>query len=70
MKESEILYENGPFWVKAAEFGTGRLRPKSKGYEVYKNGVTHAKRVAIIGFAGEKGLARAKAEADKRASEN
>ena len=46
---TKILYENGPFWVCAAEFGSGRFKPKSKGFEVYENGVTHATRRAVIG---------------------
>jgi hypothetical protein len=64
---TRILYENGPFWVCAAEFGSGRFKPKSKGFEVYENGVTHSTRRAIIGHEGEAGLKRAIAEADRRA---
>ena len=64
---TRILYENGPFWVTAAEFGTGRFEPKGKGFEVYENGVTHSTRRAIIGWVGEKGLTRAIAEADRLA---
>jgi len=67
MTEDDILYENGNFWVCRKQFGSGRFRPKSEGYEVYENGITHSKRVAIIGYAGEEGLKRAIAEADKRA---
>jgi hypothetical protein len=60
MKEQEILYENGPFWVcRGQQFG--------KGFEVYRAGVTHSVRVAVIGYEGQVGLDRAKAEADKRA---
>lgn len=65
---TQVLYENSPFWVCAAEFGSGRFRPKSKGYEVYENGVTHATRRAIIGSEGPEWFERAKAEADKRAN--
>lgn len=63
------LYENGRHFVVAAEFGTGRFKPKSKGFEVYQSGVTCARRVAIIGFEGAEGFERAKAECDKRESE-
>lgn len=62
---TEVLYENDPFWVRAAEFGSGRFKPKSKGFEVYENGVTHSTRRAAIGWEGEKGLTRAIAEADR-----
>ena len=61
------IYENGNFWVCKEQFGSGRLKPKSNGYAVYENGITHAKRVAQIGWDGQKGLERAIAEADKRA---
>jgi hypothetical protein len=63
------LYENGPYWVCKAQFDSGRFKPKSNGYEVYETGVTHSKRVAHIGWDGQKGLDHAKAEADKRAAE-
>lgn len=71
MKKGEhtILYENGRFYVIAAEFGTGRYCPKSQGFEVYEAGTTHSVRKASIGFAGDKGLARAIGEADRRAVE-
>lgn len=59
MREADILYENGPFWVCR----------KGKGFEVYRAGVTHSTRVASVGFEGQKGLDRAKAEADRRATE-
>lgn len=36
------------------------------GFEVYKTGITHATRCAVIGFKGEGGLARAKAEIARR----
>lgn len=63
----KILYESGNYYVTAEIFGTGRLRPKSKGYCVYKNVGTHAKRVATIGLDGKEGLERAINEADRRA---
>jgi len=60
MKTSDILYENGNFWVcRNQQFG--------KGFEVYKVNGTHSVRVAIIGFEGQYGLERAKSEADRRA---
>ena len=58
MKESDILYENGDFWVTKGK----------KGYEVYQSGVTHSVRVAVIGWEGEEGLTKARAEADRRAT--
>jgi len=61
VKESDILYMNYPFWVC-------RNQKHGNGFEVYEEGVTHSKRVAIIGYDGQVGLDRAKAEADKRAS--
>lgn len=61
MKECDILYENGSFWVsRGQQFG--------KGFEVYEAGITHSVRRAIIGYEGQKGLDRAKAEADRRAA--
>jgi hypothetical protein len=60
MKEHEILYTNWPFWVV-------RGQKSGKGFEVYKDGATCAQRVAVIGYEGQVGLNRAKAEADKRA---
>lgn len=57
-RESDIAYERGDYWVL-------RL-PKDKGYEVYKVGITHSTRCAIIGFPGHIGLARAIAEIDRR----
>ena len=58
MIEEDILYENGYYWVC-----------KSKnGYEVYKNGITHCTRCAIIGYEVEKGLNRAIFECNKRAN--
>jgi hypothetical protein len=55
LKESDILFENPTHWV----FDAG-----VKGFEVYKNGITHSVRVAIIGRSI--GLERAVAEANKR----
>lgn len=62
MKESDILYENGRYWV----YGN----PKGF-YEVMRAGSTHSTRVAIIGngAAPSLGFERAKAETDRRAME-
>ncbi len=57
---SRILYENGKFWVCKAKHG----------YEVYETGITHSVRRAIIGYEGQEGLAKARAEADRRAGSN
>jgi len=59
MTEEDILYENGYYWVCKIENGW---------YEVYKNGITHATRCAVIGYQGEKGLNKAICECDKRAN--
>lgn len=61
------IYQNGRFWVCCEEYGSGRLRPKTKGYAVYEDGVTCAKRVAQIGYSGTEGFNRAVAECDRRA---
>lgn len=52
------LYENGRFWVAKAK----------NGFEVYESGITHSVRRAIIGYEGATGMAKARAEADRRAS--
>jgi hypothetical protein len=52
------LYTNGDYWVRRAKHG----------YEVFKDGITHSTRCAIIGYDGDKGFSRAKEEADRRAS--
>ena len=56
-RESDIAYEKGQFWV---------LNLGSKGFEVYKNGITHSTRCAVIGFSGQNGLDRAIVEIDRR----
>jgi hypothetical protein len=66
---TKAVYENGPFWVCKVQFGSGRFKSKSNGYEVYEDGVTHARCVARIGWDGQRGLERAIAFADKRAAE-
>lgn len=59
LKESDILFEIGDYWICKSETW--------KGYEVMKNGVTHSVRVASIGYEGEIGFEKAKTEAIKRA---
>lgn len=62
MKESDILYENGNFWIcKAID--------EKKGYEVYENGITHSVRRAIVGYTGKTGLDKAKSYCDRLAGE-
>ncbi len=56
LQESDIVYQQGGFWaVKTL-----------KGFEIYKDGVTHAVRCAVIGFTGVEGLRRVKAEIERR----
>jgi len=57
LKESDILFEKGDYWVKETPKG---------GYKVYKTGITHSTRCAQIGFKGAPGLQRAKDEIDRR----
>ena len=64
IKEEDIMYENGSFWVLRCQ------NPKSKRYyyEVVRNTITHGEVCATIGE-GESpnlGLVRAIAECDKR----
>ena len=56
MKLSSIKYETANYWVKQVKHG----------FEVYKTGITHSSRCAIIGWSGDKGLQKAIVEADKR----
>lgn len=49
INEQNIKYEKGNHWVLQV----------SKGFEVYRNEITHSVRVGIIGFEGEKGLNKA-----------
>ncbi|WP_165672895.1 hypothetical protein [Metapseudomonas otitidis] len=53
----DIKHETANHWVLAVG---------DKGYEVYRNGITHSTRVARIGFKGERGLERAKLECERR----
>jgi hypothetical protein len=52
----DIVFETDHYWVKRVP----------KGFEVYKTGLTHSTRVAIIGHTGDKGLQRAKLEIERR----
>ena len=56
-KSEDVVFESTPYWV---------LNKKSDGFEVYKNGITHSTRCAVIGYTGEEGLSRAKAEIIRR----
>lgn len=56
---SDILYENGNYWVRMHEKGW---------YEVYRVGITHSVRCATIGYKGNEGLTRAITECNKRAA--
>ena len=55
-KLQDIVFETDHYWVKRVP----------KGFEVYKTGLTHSTRVAVIGYTGDKGLERAKAEIARR----
>ncbi len=61
MTEEDILYQNGDYWVCEAPQG-------KKGFEVYRDTITHAERCAIIGYEGYYGFALAMKECDKRAN--
>ena len=56
-RQQQILYQRGAYWV---------CRAVGKGFEIYKDGTTHATRCAVIGFDGVEGLRRAIAEIDRR----
>ena len=56
MRESDILFESGPYWI----------RKSGKGFEVYENVGTHSVRRAYIGYEGSKGYTRARQEIEKR----
>ena len=57
MRESDIVYERGPYWVARSH----------SGFVIYRNEATgHSTRCAFIGYLGEDGLNRAKAEIERR----
>lgn len=58
MNESDILYQNGDYWV---------CKAKKKGYEVLRDTITHAEVIMIIGSNEDEWLKRAIYECDKRA---
>ena len=60
IRESDIVHETTRHWV---------LRT-AKGFEVYRNGVTASTRCATIGYRGQEGLDRAKAEIARRELQN
>lgn len=60
IRESDIVHEQGEFWVLQT----------AKGFEVYQNGTTCSTRCAVIGFRGDEGMKRAKAEIERRISLN
>ena len=64
MTESGILHEAGPYWVSAATFGSGRFKPKSSGFRVWRQGLTHSTLAATIGHPGDRGFAMAVDTAD------
>lgn len=55
-KISDIVYESGKFFVLPCDYG----------FEVWESGITHAKRCAQIGWHGDVGLDKAKAEIERR----
>lgn len=59
-KLEDVVYETERFWIKRVP----------KGFEVYEIGPTASKRVAQIGYTGDKGLERAKREIERRESES
>lgn len=56
MKASDIKFEIGNYWVLQ----------KDQSFEVYKIGLTHSVRCAVIGWGGAVGLEKAIAEAKRR----
>lgn len=58
MQESDILHEDAGkvYWVAKAK----------RGVEVYRAGITHSIRCAIIGYEGAEGMRRALAEIERR----
>jgi hypothetical protein len=57
-KEKDILFEDDDFWVCANAKGD---------FEIYRNGVTHATRCAVVGRNLANALERAKTECSRRA---
>lgn len=61
LKESDIEYELGDYWA---------MKAKKVGYDIYKTGITHSTRCAQIGYDGEVGLQKVKAEIDRRIAQD
>ncbi len=57
LKETDIVYELGAYWA---------MRAKKVGYDIFKVGITHSTRCAHVGYDGEVGLQKMKAEIDRR----
>ena len=68
--ERDVVFEAGDFpnhyWVKRVTKG---VNGKFSGYEVYYSGLCGSTRVASIGYMGDIGLERAKAEIARRQAE-
>lgn len=58
--EFQIVYEAGEYFAVRVP----------KGFEVYRQGLTHAERCAHIGYTGEKGWDRMKQEIERRRTAN
>ena len=58
-KMDAIVFESGHFYAVRCSYG----------YDIYKNGVTGATRVARIGYKGSEGLERVKTEIARRMGE-
>ncbi len=57
LKEKDIVFELGAYWA---------MKAKKVGYDIYTVGITHSTRCAHIGFDGDVGLQKMKAEIDRR----
>ncbi|MNC15851.1 hypothetical protein D3C75_636840 [compost metagenome] len=62
MKEEDILYQNGDYWI---------MRNQKGYYEIIRDGITHGTVCMVVGEGPgpNLGLDRAKAECDKRAGQ-
>jgi hypothetical protein len=50
-----IVYEDSDYFATTGKFG------RSAGFVVWRAGITHATKIATIGYIGEEGLRRVKA---------
>lgn len=55
----QIIVQKGRYWI---------ARIKDGSYEVFREEGTHSVRCAVIGYKGDEGLSRAKAELERRLS--